>query len=86
MRSYVPRFLTLWVADVVLRLIHLTNGGKLLEVAKDRNFLWDGWRDKVLGVIMVRKLRSPRWSKTKIFENTATTTDGYEYKFYDIEE
>ena len=85
MHRYVPRIVVLWVADVTLRLIHLTNGGKLLEVAKDHNFLWDSWRKSVNGGVSIsRSLRSPDWNQIMIHENTMTTTDGYPYTTWDI--
>lgn len=87
MRLSTPKFLRLWVADVALRLIHLTNYGLIVQPAQSQDFLWSSYRGKSSeGTVMVRKLFSPRWKHQDVFETTATTTDGYGYKTVDFQD
>lgn len=90
MRLSTPKFLRLWVADIALRMIHLTNCGLILKIAQEenQNFLWlSTWKDETnLGKHMIRKLLSPKWQHQDIYENTATTTDGYGYWFFDFQD
>ncbi len=84
---HIPRILKLWVADVTLRLIQITNSGMLLSVGKDTPILWDSWRRQSNhNDIMTRKLRSPKWYNSNITENSATVADGYGYRYYEFKD
>ncbi len=84
---HIPSILKLWVADVTLRLIHITNSGMILSVGKDTPILWDSWRSQTSKAdIMTRRFRSPGWYRSNITENSATVADGYGYRYYEFKD